>query len=120
MSSDDRLYRKTMTKADHDAALAGERITDRYARRGGPKLERPPADPHVVVLADGCATWLTYQRREDAERGLAQVLRPDGNPELFAGAEVVPFRRKDRRMLHRDTGLEMPTWATCPVHGERR
>lgn len=81
----------------------------------------PPEDSHVVLLDDGCRSWVSDIRKEPAQQ-LFDELLAGGNP-LWHGAQLVPYIRErpdghwgrfiDRR---RDTGEELVLYSKCPRH----
>lgn len=107
-------YSRQATRADFDAETAALVRRDVDARRHAERYGEPVRDPHVVLFADGCASWLTYRNRPEAERYLARLVEED--PTRWDGVTLVPFERHpDGRTTNRDTGAELPSYSTCPL-----
>ena len=110
--ADSRLY------PTPEAEAAAQRIRDRYAPRRRPTDRLPPPDPHLILFADGCASWLTHPQPDQARRSLDDCL--DRNPPLWTGATIVPVVRPHGSAgptCDPATGEPYPSWLECPTHG---
>lgn len=99
-----------------EAEAAADRIRQRYDRRRGSAPTPParPAVPHGILLGDGCRSWIRGHDRADADERLARLL--DINPDLWAGATVVPIEQTGADVRRTDTGELLTSYVDCPAH----
>ena len=111
--ADSRLY------PTPEAEAAAQRIRDRYApRRPSAPPKARPADPHGILLGDGCRSWIRGHDLPDAQARLDRL--DDINPELWAGATIVPIRQDGPDVYRTDTGELLTSYVDCPTHRPRR